>query len=141
MENEIGSLRFLIVEDHEFQRQLLERALAGFGAASVHSAANGVQAMRVLRDPASQIDIVISDVMMPEVDGIELIAMLRQAAANVALVLSSADTASLNAAEAIARGQGLNVLGAIGKPITPDKLRPLLDHYLAQRQRPVAPDR
>jgi hypothetical protein len=46
------------------------------------------------------------------------------------VILSSADASSLMAAEAIARAHGLRLLGALAKPLTPDKLRPLLADYL-----------
>jgi CheY-like chemotaxis protein len=127
----LKSLRFLIVEDHQFQRLMLERALRVLGADSILGATNGAEAMRVLG--AAPVDIVITDLMMPDVDGIELIPMLRKNAAGVAVILSSSDASSLLVAAEIARAHGLALLGAVDKPITPDKLRPLLDRYLAGR--------
>lgn len=127
------SLSFLIVEDHEFQRVILEQTLRSLGARTVYAVANGAHAMRLLRDPGRRVDIVISDLMMPEVDGIELIPLLRKAAPGASLVLSSVDEHTLPAAAAIAKGHGIAVLGAIPKPLTPEKLRPLIDRYLAGR--------
>lgn len=126
------SLRFLIVEDHEFQRSVLERILFIMGAGTVHSASNGVEAMRILRDPGVPIDIVISDLMMPELDGIELIPMLGRTVPPVSLILSSTDESTLSAAFEIAKRHGIRVLGTISKPITPGKLHPLLDAHLAR---------
>lgn len=126
---ELNELRFLVVEDHAFQRTLLEQMLRTLGAAQVVSVANGKEAMKLLRAADAHFDIVITDLMMPEVDGIELIPMLRKAAHPVAVVLASVDPASLEMAAVIARGQGVRVLGAIAKPVTPDKLRPVIDAY------------
>lgn len=128
---DLHELDFLVVEDHAFQRTLLEQMLRTLGAARVRSVANGKEAIRLLREPGARFDIVITDLMMPEVDGIELIPAFRSAAHPVALVLASVDRPSLEMAALIARGQGIRVLGTIDKPITPDKLRPLLDAYLA----------
>lgn len=128
---QLNELRFLIVEDHAFQRALLEQMLRTLGAAQVASVANGKEAMKLLRAGDARIDIVITDLMMPEVDGIELIPMLKQAARPVALVLASVDHASLEMAAVIARGQGVRVLGTIDKPVTPEKLRALLDAFPA----------
>jgi CheY-like chemotaxis protein len=125
----LNDLRFLIVEDHAFQRTLLEQMLRGLGAQQVRSVANGKDALRLLGAGAERYDIVITDLMMPEVDGIELIPALRKLAQPVALVLASVDPASLEMAVMIARGHGMRVLGAIDKPITPDKLRPVLDKF------------
>lgn len=138
---DLFSLRYLVVEDHPFQRDLLKKSLLTLGAHSVHSAENGRQALAVLRDPGRPVDIVISDLMMPEVDGIELIPLLRQAANRISLILTSADASSLRAAEEIAKGHGVTVLGAVAKPMTAEKMVPLLQLYLAQRaaENPVAP--
>jgi CheY-like chemotaxis protein len=128
---QLNDLRFLIVEDHAFQRALLEQMLRTLGAAQVTSVANGTEALKLLRAGGARFDIVVTDLMMPEVDGIELIPALRGLAQPVALVLASVDHASLEMAAAIARGHGLRVLGTIDKPVTPEKLRALLDQYPA----------
>lgn len=127
------TLRILIAEDHQFQRQMLEQALLGLDVGTVHCAANGVEAMRILRNPATPVDILITDLMMPNVDGIELLPMLRESPHAVCVVLASTNESALLAAEEIAKGYGVPVLGVVTKPITPAALRPLLEHYLAAR--------
>lgn len=129
----MDTLRFLVVEDHDFQRLMLEQTLLGLGAGTVLTARNGAEAMRILRDRDLPVDIVITDLMMPDVDGIELIPMLRQSANAVSIVLSSTNDVVLRAAAEIAKACGVPVLGVITKPITPAGLRPLLDQYLADR--------
>jgi CheY-like chemotaxis protein len=124
-------LDFLIVEDHPFQRTMLEQVVRSLGARTVHSATNGAEAVRVLRDPARHVDVVISDLMMPDVDGIELLPLLRKSRAGVSLILTSADEAVLLTAAEIARAQGITLLGAIEKPVTAAKLRPLLESHAA----------
>lgn len=131
-ERVLRDLDFLVVEDHEFQRTLLEQALRTLGAEKITSVANGKEAIRRLRAGDSRFDIVITDLRMPEVDGIELMPLLRKTAPGVAVVLASVDRASLDMAAVIARGHRVPVLGTIEKPITPDKLRPLLDAFLAK---------
>ncbi len=62
-------MKILIVEDDANSRVFLERALLSQGYA-VESVANGIQALEkaVLSPP----DLIISDIMMPEMDGFEL---------------------------------------------------------------------
>lgn len=126
---ESNQLRILVVEDHAFQRTLLEQMLRGLGAQQVRGVANGKDALRLLSAGDERYDIVITDLMMPEVDGIELMPALRKLALPVAVVLASVDPAALEMAAVIARAHGLRVLGTIDKPLTPDKLRPVLDSY------------
>ena len=121
-------LQFLIVEDHQFQRRMLEQALRLLGAEKIVAAGNGAEAMRVLR--ATPVDVVITDLMMPDVDGIELIPLLREHARTASVVFFSSDEASLLTAAAIAKAHGLKLLGAVGKPVTPDKLRTLLESHV-----------
>lgn len=125
----IESLCFLVVEDHEFQRDLLEKALAQLGARTILFAKDGLEAKRLLESRGGSIHIVISDLMLPGLDGIELMPVLRQNAPTASVLLTSAEPASLQAAEVIARASGLRVLGAVPKPLTPEKLRPLLNAY------------
>jgi two-component system cell cycle sensor histidine kinase/response regulator CckA len=66
----------LLVEDEEGLRQLNARGLASRGY-TVLEAGNGVEAIEVLERSDSQIDLVVSDVVMPEMDGPTLLRELR----------------------------------------------------------------
>src|SRR4051812_3912682 len=123
MREGLSTVRILVVEDHQFQREMVVHALRSLGAGSVLSATNGAEAIRALRTPGAEIDLVITDVMMPEVDGIELIPMLHKASDRVALILSSSQPWALQISMTIAESHGIAVLGGIEKPVTPDKLR------------------
>ena len=62
-------MKILIVDDNADDRVLLERALISQGYA-VSSAANGARALEMALDAPP--DLIISDIMMPEMDGFEL---------------------------------------------------------------------
>jgi PAS domain S-box-containing protein len=62
-------MKILIVEDDVNSRILLERTLLSQGYA-VDSAANGVEALKMAN--LSPPDLIVSDIMMPEMDGFEL---------------------------------------------------------------------
>ena len=64
----------LLVEDHEALRTTLELALNGAGYC-VRAAANGAEARACL--PECRPDVVVTDILMPERDGIETIADVR----------------------------------------------------------------
>ena len=64
-----ATARILIVEDDPFYRRVLERRLAKEGH-EVLTAADGREGMRVI--VTAEPDLVLSDWMMPEVDGLEL---------------------------------------------------------------------
>src|SRR4051812_34059509 len=69
--------RILVVDDTPFNRQLLARLLRGLGHEPVE-AEDGRQALDRLRDPdAPGIDVILLDIVMPEMDGYEVLAALR----------------------------------------------------------------
>jgi len=70
-----GHGRVLLVEDEDAVRAFASRALANRGY-EVLSAASGVEALEVM-ERAGKVDLVISDVVMPEMDGPTLLRALR----------------------------------------------------------------
>lgn len=122
------NLRFLVVEDHAFQRTMLVQLLRTMGAAAVHEAEDGTAALEVLRDPERAVDVVISDISMPGMDGVQLVRHLSELGARVSLILASAVDPDLLATIAnMARGYRVRLLGVVNKPPSAAKLAPLLD--------------
>jgi EAL domain-containing protein (putative c-di-GMP-specific phosphodiesterase class I) len=128
-------LRFLVVEDHDFQRKLFMQMLQSLGAAAVHGAEDGAAAMRVLRDPDRPVDVVISDLAMPGMDGMAFVRHLSESGARVSLILASALEPELLLSTAhMARAYAVDLLGVISKPPTAVKLTPLLQLHRARTQ-------
>jgi two-component system cell cycle sensor histidine kinase/response regulator CckA len=72
-----GRGTILLVEDEEGLRMLNARGLASRGY-TVLEAGNGVEAIDVLEGQGGHVDLVVSDVVMPEMDGPTLVKELRQ---------------------------------------------------------------
>jgi len=132
----IANLRFLVAEDHEFQRSVLVRMLESLGAKAVHEAADGHGALKILQDPTRPVDIVISDLEMPGMDGMEFVRHLGETGVRVSIILASALERKLLASIAtMSEAYGINLLGVVEKPITPAKLEALITlHKPAQVQ-------
>jgi two-component system, cell cycle sensor histidine kinase and response regulator CckA len=71
-----GEGTILLVEDEEGLRQLNARGLSSRGY-TVLEAGNGAEAIEVLESSQGRIDLVVSDVVMPEMDGPTLLRELR----------------------------------------------------------------
>ena len=133
----IANLRFLVAEDHEFQRSVLVRILESLGAKAIHEAADGHGALKILQDPARPVDIVISDLEMPGMDGMEFVRHLGETGVRVSIILASAlDRKLLASIATMSEAYGINLLGVVEKPLTRAKLEPLIKlHKLAQVER------
>ena len=124
------SLRFLVAEDHEFQRQVIVGMLKRLGVQAIHEAADGRAALDVIEDPARPVDVVVSDLEMPGMDGMAFIRHLGQAGAGVSLILASALERKLLASIAtMTEAYGIRLLGVIEKPLTPERLRELVERH------------
>jgi two-component system cell cycle sensor histidine kinase/response regulator CckA len=71
-----GQGTILLVEDEEGLRSLNARGLRSRGY-SVIEASNGVEALEALEEKESSVDLVVSDVVMPEMDGPTLLKTMR----------------------------------------------------------------
>jgi EAL domain-containing protein (putative c-di-GMP-specific phosphodiesterase class I)/DNA-binding NarL/FixJ family response regulator len=133
----LSELKFLAVEDHEFQRGMLLKMLARLGATQVSTAADGYAALEIVMAPGAAIDIIISDLDMPGMDGLEFMRHVGEARIPVAIILASAlESVLLDSVETMTRAYGVKILGVIQKPITPEKLAALIKLHLPARANP-----
>jgi DNA-binding response OmpR family regulator len=98
-----GGEKLLVVDDDPFIARLLEIELAAAGY-QVRVANDGEQAIQLVQQDAP--DLVITDVMMPHVDGFELTRLLRQdpRTAAVSVIILTARGLSADKLEGFAIG-------------------------------------
>ncbi|MDQ6611078.1 MAG: response regulator, partial [Gemmatimonadota bacterium] len=108
-----GSGTILIVEDEEAVRNLSRRVLVAHGY-KVLEAGNGEDALQVWRDHAQEIDVLITDVVMPKIGGPALVERLRIDRPELAVIFCSgySDNMLFPAAEENAH------TAFLGKPFT-----------------------
>jgi two-component system cell cycle sensor histidine kinase/response regulator CckA len=83
-----GSATVLLVEDEDAVRMGGMRALTSRGY-TVHEASSGVEALEVFEQLGGKVDIVVSDVVMPEMDGPTLLGELRKRQPDIKFVFVS----------------------------------------------------
>lgn len=132
----MGELHLLVAEDNDFQRKTLVRMLRTLGVTSISEAGDGKAALDIFAAADPPIDIIISDLEMPGMDGMEFMRHLGQADRPVSVVLSSAlDEALISSVELMTRAYGITVLGALSKPVTLDRLRGLVETFAPPRSK------
>ena len=106
----------LVVEDDPFVRDMAVRTLRAAGYRTTE-AANGDEAYSLVRDLAPGMDLVFTDIVMPQMGGRELAVKLRRILPEIPVLFTSGYT------EDTALGSSLDIkTGFLPKPFTPDIL-------------------
>jgi two-component system OmpR family response regulator len=109
--------RILYVEDDEAIRAVAQLALELVGGFTLTSCAGGAEALAEAGKPDAAYDLLLLDVMMPDMDGPAVLAALRrlpQTAHTPAVFM----TAKVQAAE-VAHFKSLGAVGVLAKPFDP----------------------
>ncbi len=125
-----GTETVLLVEDEEAVRQLARRTLQARGY-NVLEASDGVAALTVCQRHLPSIDLVVTDVVMPQLGGVDLVQRLRTVRPQLKVLYMSGYTDST----VIRHGLEEAEANYLQKPFTPDhltqKVRQLLDQTAA----------
>jgi PAS domain S-box-containing protein len=118
----------LVVDDEEVVREVCAAMIEDFGC-RVITAVDGEDAMRILRDCAEKIDLVLMDLTMPRMDGSTAAREMIRIMPDIKVVLSS----GYSEHELSLRFAGLGFAGFIQKPFNLHDLRDLLTRVLRSR--------
>ncbi len=121
-----GNETILLVEDDDSVRAVLEHQLRGFGYA-VLTACNGLEAIAIAERHGEQIDLLLSDVVMPKMGGRELADALRERWPDLKMLFMSGYTD-----DALSRHGVLDPgVVLLEKPFTPKRLAARIREVLA----------
>ena len=113
--------RALIVDDSSVMRKIVERSLrqAGLELTQVFEAGNGLEALAHIQQ--NKVDLILSDINMPGMDGLEFVRHLRdlENAKGVPVVMITTEASESRVVEALSFG----ARGYIRKPFTPDQVK------------------
>jgi two-component system chemotaxis response regulator CheY len=114
-------IRTLIVDDSSVMRKIVERALrqAGLDPMTVHEAGSGTEGLELLK--AKQVDLILSDINMPSMDGLEFLRQVRaqNLAPGVPVVMITTESSEEHVKQAILAG----AQGYIRKPFTAEQVK------------------
>ena len=120
-------VRIVVADDEPGVRSFLRLVLENAGY-EVIEAANGMQALKAVR--AGQVDLVITDLVMPERDGVETIRALRQDAAGIGIIAIS----GAFGAQFLEMARTLGAEAALSKPLSADLLLAKVAEVLKSRR-------
>lgn len=111
---EMEKLRVLVVDDEEELRDLLQEILRDIGIVRVHLAENGEMAWQRLSRSELEYDLVISDWLMPRMDGLQLLQKMRQWGSETPFMMLTVKVTR----EAVAAAKEAGVTLYVAKPFT-----------------------
>lgn len=117
----MSEMHVLIVDDSSVMRKIVERALrqAGLDSLVVHEAGSGIEGLDVLK--ARQVDLILSDINMPSMDGLEFLRQIRaqNLAPGVPVVMITTESSEEHVKQAIQSG----ARAYIRKPFTAEQVK------------------
>jgi len=118
----------LVVDDSAAIRKILQRVLRQTGMAihTIHEAGDGEEAVSVLR--STRVQLVLTDINMPRMDGLQLLAALKAAPEwrDIPVVMITTEGGESKVAEAVKLGAA----GYVRKPFTADQIKEKLTGLL-----------
>lgn len=122
------AMNILLVDDSITVRAVVKKALqlAEVPYDTIYQASNGIEGLAILEN--NDVDLVISDIVMPEMDGETMVAEMvnRGILATTPVVVVS----SAGGDHRLQRLRELGVKGFIQKPFTPEQIREIVDQVM-----------
>lgn len=125
-----GNGRVMIMDDEENVRKVLRLTLtkAGYDVVEAHHGGEGIE-MVGADDNAFMLDVIISDIRMPKINGLEAIAFFQQQYPSVPVIVVTGYPDQKMATDLLTRG----VFDYLVKPVEKDKLLATVQAAMEQR--------
>lgn len=124
-----GSLKIVVVDDSDFSRSVIIKMLQDAQFDVVGEAASAKAALTVIKEKKP--NLVITDIVMPEVSGIELTESINQNFDNIYVIVVS----SLSQEHIVLEAIGAGAADFIAKPINETQLIDSLEKIISQIQK------
>ncbi len=130
-------MRILVVEDLLVMRRLIINTLKSLGYEDLLQASNGEEALELIINPNSKIEFVLSDWIMPIMDGITMVKFIRANPDTKDLPVIM--LTSINEKDSILEAVKYRVNDYVIKPFTPKILQSKIDGVLTRIKYNLAP--
>lgn len=128
MSEKVEKLKILVVDDDNDLRELIVQI---FDSAEFETfaAKNGKEAIRIIEK--TKLDVVLSDVRMPELDGVSLLKKIKEKSSSLPVVFLITGYADLKPDEA----KEMGAAGLVSKPFDRDKLMTAIEKAVKESKK------
>ena len=110
--------KILLIEDDEICRRIVEIMLKNLGFMDIVCAEDGERGLKLLDQMDAPPDVVISDIFMPNIDGIEIVnALVERKFSGGLILMSGSDPSMVQIAQLIAIRGEIKILATLLKPL------------------------
>ncbi|GES44212.1 sigma-54-dependent Fis family transcriptional regulator [Rhizobium dioscoreae] len=125
-----GGAQILVVEDDPIQRRLLKNAIERHGHVA-HLAENGRLGLEFLKRGNDQINVIVLDLMMPEMNGIEFLGALNDMGIDLPVIVQTGQGGIDTVVQAMRAG----AFDFVVKPVSPERIAASIANALKLDQR------
>lgn len=126
--------RILLIDDDNFVRDMLRHTLAHFGH-TVIEARNGKEGLALIQ--SANADLLITDIVMPEMEGLELLMELRKRKPPIKIIAMSGGGRG-NAADYLRTAKFMGAAKVLAKPFTNEALLAAINELLSGEAAPAS---
>jgi EAL domain-containing protein (putative c-di-GMP-specific phosphodiesterase class I) len=131
--HELQQTSILIVDDDLLTQSIIKAELESIGYHNIQTEDDGFVALDMLRENAS-INLIVLDLHMPKIDGVRFMRQLAAIRPTTDIILASGQRGRLlSTTISLGKSMGLNVLGALQKPVQVQALEELLERRQVQQ--------
>ncbi|PCI59329.1 MAG: hypothetical protein COB34_03695, partial [Methylophilaceae bacterium] len=124
-----ATYKILVVEDDEFTRNIITQVLTTLGFLEIESAADAQSAINLFKE--HRFDIIITDILMPDINGLELIKSIRTGKTLAKPESRIIVLSGMTEASAVGKAIALDVNGILVKPLIASVVDQKIQHVLS----------
>ena len=122
--------QILVVDDDPIQRRLLKNAVERYGHAA-HLAENGLAALEFLKQTSVDINVIVLDLMMPEMDGLTFLAAIHELGIETPVIVQTGQ----GSIETVVQAMRAGAFDFVVKPVSPERIAASVSNALKLDQR------
>jgi two-component system chemotaxis response regulator CheY len=121
--------RVLVIDDSSTMRSLIAASVEEIKDYEAVEASNGFEALKML--PATTFDLIITDINMPEINGLEIVSFVRSHPSykDIPMIIVSTEQSE----EDRKKGLALGATEYITKPFEPEQLKKVVQRVMKER--------